>query len=70
MTFIGAGNPSIKNSLLWTSLVIRWLRLCALNAGGPGSILDQETRSHILQLGASLVAQMIKNLPVRQETWV
>ena len=63
MTFIGAGNPSIKNPLLWTSLVAQWLRLCAPNAGDPGLILDQGTRSHILQLGASLVAQMVKNLP-------
>ena len=45
------------------SLVAQWLRLCTPNAGGPGSILDQGTRSHILQLGASLVAQMVKNLP-------
>ena len=27
-----------------TSLVVQWLRLCLLNAGGPGSILGQGTR--------------------------
>ena len=27
-----------------TSLVVRWLRLCALNAGGWGSIPNQGTR--------------------------
>ena len=29
------------------SLVVQWLRLCAPNAGGPGSIPDQGTRSHM-----------------------
>ena len=27
--------------------VVQWLRLCAPNAGGPGSIPGQGTRSHI-----------------------
>ena len=35
-----------------TSLVVQWLRLCAPNAGGPGSIPNQGTRSHMLQLRA------------------
>ena len=30
-----------------TSLVVQWLRLCAPNAGGPGSIPGQGTRSHM-----------------------
>ncbi|TEA37693.1 hypothetical protein DBR06_SOUSAS9210008, partial [Sousa chinensis] len=29
------------------SLVVQWLRLCAPNAGGPGSIPGQGTRSHM-----------------------
>ena len=33
-----------------TSLVVEWLRLCAPNAGGLGSIPDQRTRSHMSQL--------------------
>ena len=33
-----------------TSLVVQWLRLPALNAGGPGSIPGQGTRSHMPQL--------------------
>ena len=33
-----------------TFVVVQWLRLHALNAGGPGSIPRQGTRSHILQL--------------------
>ena len=32
-----------------TSLVVQWLRLLASNAGGPGLILGQGTRSHLLQ---------------------
>ena len=30
--------------------MVQWLRLHAPNAGGPGSIHVQETRSHILQI--------------------
>ncbi|TEA25080.1 hypothetical protein DBR06_SOUSAS6010062, partial [Sousa chinensis] len=32
------------------SLVVQWLRLRIPNAGGPGSIPGQGTRSHMLQL--------------------
>ena len=40
----------IKTELLRTSLVVQWLRLWDPNAGGPGLILDQGTRSHRTQL--------------------
>ena len=33
-----------------TSLVVQWLRLHAPNAGGPGSIPGQGTRSRMSQL--------------------
>ena len=33
-----------------TSLMVQWLRLCAPNAGGLGSIPGQGTRSHMPQL--------------------
>ena len=33
-----------------TSLMVQWLRLYSSNAGGPGSIPGQGTRSHIQQL--------------------
>ena len=36
-----------------TSLVVQWLRLCALHAGGPGLIPGQGTRSHMPQLRPS-----------------
>ena len=40
---------SVKNHSE-TSLVVQWLRLCAPNTGGLGSIPSQGTRSHMLQL--------------------
>ena len=40
---------SILDVILGTSLVVQWLRLRAPNAGGPGSIPGQGTRSRMLQ---------------------
>ena len=40
------------------SLVVQWLRLRAPNAGGPGSIPGQGTRSHVPQL--SVPVQQLK----------
>ena len=37
---------SLKTQLVRTCLVAQWLRLCAPNAGGPGSIPYPGTRSH------------------------
>ena len=39
-----------------TSLVVQWLRLRAPNAGGPGSIPGQGTRSHMHAAAKSLHA--------------
>ena len=39
-----------RQILLGTSLVVQWLRLHTPNAGGPGLIPGQGSRSHILQL--------------------
>ena len=36
-----------KLTIFRTSLAAQWLRLCAPNAGGPGSIPGQGTRSHM-----------------------
>ena len=30
--------------------MVQWLKLCTLNAGGPGSIPGQGTRSHMSEL--------------------
>ena len=43
-------NITFKNWESGTSLVVQWLRLHAPNAGGPGSIPGQGTRSRIPQL--------------------
>ena len=40
--------------------MVQWLRLRAPNGGGPGSILDQETRSHMPQLRVRM--SQLKNL--------
>ena len=48
-----------------TSLVVQWLRLQAPNAGDPGSIPDQETRSHILQLRPSAVKYKKKGKEIK-----
>ena len=39
----------LKNEAIRTSLVVQCLRLCVPNAGGPGSIPNQGTRSHMPQ---------------------
>ena len=36
-----------KWHILGTSLVVQWVRFHAPNAGGPSSIPDQGTRSHL-----------------------
>ena len=38
-------NPGRKWTKEGTSLVVQWLRLCTPNAGGPGSIPGQGSRS-------------------------
>ena len=45
-----------KSWVLGTSLVVQWVRLCTLNAGGPASIPDQGTRSHMYAATKSLHA--------------
>ena len=42
----------IKKVRRGTSLVAQWVRLHTPNAGGPGSIPGQGTRSHLPQLTA------------------
>ena len=40
----------LRMYIVSTSVVVQWLRLCAPNAKGPGSIPGQGTRFHMLQL--------------------
>ena len=44
------------------SLVIQWLRPCALNAGSPGLIPGQGTRSHMLQRSSKILCAATKTL--------
>ena len=50
-----------KNQYTGTSLVVQWLRLRAPNAGGPGSIPGQGTRSQRPQLSVCMPQLKILN---------
>ena len=52
-----------------TFLMIQWLRLCASNAGGLGSIPGQGPRSHMLQLRAHLLQWRQKIPCAATKTW-
>ena len=47
-------NRAEKKAHVWTSLMVQWLRPPTPNAGAPGSIPGQGTRSHMLQLRPGL----------------
>ena len=51
-----------------TSLVVQWLRLCVPNAGGPGLIPAQGTRSHMLQLRVSMLQLKIPHAASKDAT--
>ncbi|TEA33728.1 hypothetical protein DBR06_SOUSAS12810084, partial [Sousa chinensis] len=48
---------SLRKSVLGTSPVVQWLSFHAPNAGGPGSIPGQGTRSHMPQLRVCMPRQ-------------
>ena len=52
-----------------TSLVIQWLRLHTLHAGGPGLIPGQGTRSHMPKLRSCMWQHWLKGLCATTETW-
>ena len=60
----------------WTSLVDQLVKKSICNAGNPGWIpgsgrSSAEGIGYLLQYSwAFLVAQLVKNLPTMQETWV
>ena len=47
--------------------MVQWLRLYASNAGGPGSIPGQGTKSHMLQLRVSMVQLKIPRVTTKME---
>ena len=60
-------DPAEQESWARASLVVQWLRLCAPNAGGPGSTPDLGTRSHMLQLRIRI--PQLRILHVSMKTW-
>ena len=54
-----------KISYVGTSLMVQLLRLCAPNAGGPGSIPGQGTRSRMLQLRAHILQLKILHVATK-----
>ena len=63
----GKAQMCSKNTYLETSLVIQWLRLRAPNAGGPGLILGQRNRPHMLQLRVHLLQLKIPNVATKTQ---
>ena len=60
-----------KIHICGTFLVVQWLRLHAPNAGGQGLILDQGTKSNMLQLGSKSVKKIkIKKIYIYTHTVV
>ena len=57
----------LKEKYFGTSLVVQWLRLCTLEAGSPGSIPGQETRSHMPQLRVHM--NELRELVMDREAW-
>ena len=50
-----------------TSLEVQWLRLCTPNAGGPGLIPGQRTRSHMPQLRVPTLQVKIPHVAMKIE---
>ena len=48
--------------------MVQWLRLLTPNAGGPGSIPGQGTRSHMLQLRVHINSHTLKILCAATKT--
>ena len=46
-SWTSAATKRLLDSVLGTSLVVQWLRLCAPSAGDPGSIPGRGTRSRV-----------------------
>ena len=57
----------LKKQKTGTSLAVQWLRLCTPNAGGPGSISGQGTRSCMPQLRSPHAAT--KSSRASTKTW-
>ena len=56
-------------SNIGTSLLVQWLKLHAVNEGGPGSTPGQRTRSHLLQLKIRIPQWRLKIPCIATNTW-
>ena len=65
----GHGYLCSKRQKVGTSLVVKWLRLHASNAGDPGWIPGQGTRFHMPKLGAHMPQWRLKIPPAVTSTW-
>ena len=66
--------PHQKEADSGTSLVVKWLRLCPPNAGGPGLNPGQGTRSHMTEQRVCMMQLKIpharsKTLHAVTKTW-
>ena len=52
----------LQNDNWGTSLVVRWLRFCTFNAGGPGLIPGWGIRPHVLQIKVCMQQGRLKIL--------
>ena len=57
----------LRNIEIRTSLVVQWLRLCALNAEGLGSIPGQGTRACMPQLKVPHAAAKTRCTQINKE---
>ena len=58
---------NLRNLLIGASLVVQWMRPCALNAKEPGSIPDEGIRSHMLQMRLNMLQLKIPHAPRKIE---
>ena len=66
---ISHNGKEYEKEYIGTSLVVQWLRLCSPNTGALGSIPDQGTRSHMLQLIVHSSVQSLSSVQLFVTPW-
>ena len=66
---INHNGKEYEKEYIGTSLVVQWLRLCSPNTGALGSIPDQGTRSHMLQLIVHSSVQSLSSVQLFVTPW-
>ena len=62
--------PNKRTSIFGTSLVVQWLRVHALNTGGPDTIPDKGIRSYTLQPRVRMLQVKISHVPKKFKDFV